>query len=357
MNRNRLWWVLLVAGLAAIATSVLLWNASYQYIPVYSAARPAPPGHNVASVAFSPDGKTLAVGGEHRTGPHADAKVWLWDVATRRVSSEFTVPNTGRVPGAERGKTIELTFQVQSVAFSPDGRTLAVGGGREKFWLWDVAGRRVTNAFTVPQDGRAESVMFSPDGKTLAVEGKGDVRLWDLTTRRNTVTITEPGDANGSVAFSPDGRTLAVERGEYMRLWDVGTRRNTVTIAAPDRHRFRSVAFSPDGRALATSGSDAKGDGEVRLWDVAARRSTAAVTSRHGHWVDSMVFSPDGGTLAIGGDQDVRLWDVVGHRYVAVVNTGDEGVSAVDAVAFSPDGRTVATGGYGIGLWREAGDD
>ncbi|MEU6036069.1 hypothetical protein ABZ801_11740 [Actinomadura sp. NPDC047616] len=349
---------MLVAGLAAIVASVLLWNASYQHIPVHLTARLLPPGYNVHSVAFSPDGKTLAVGGEHRTGPHAEAKVWLWDLAARRVSNEITVPNTGRVPGPERGKTIERTFPVKSVAFSPDGRTLAIGGGREKFWLWDLAGGRVSNPFTVPQGNSAVSVVFSPDGKTLAVAGEGNVQLRDLTTRRNTVTITEPGDKGASsVAFSPDGRTLALQRSEYVQLWDVGTRRNTATIAAPDGHRFVSVAFGPDGRTLATSGFDAKNNGEVRLWDVAARRSTAVVPSRHGHAFYSVVFSPDGATLAIGGDQDLRLWHVADRRYLAVVNTGDEGVSSVDAVAFSPDGRTVAAGGYGIRLWREDGDD
>ncbi|WP_344955932.1 hypothetical protein [Actinomadura miaoliensis] len=323
---------------------------------MHSTARLLPPGYNASSVAFSPDGKTLAVGGEHNTGPHAEAKVWLWDVAARRMSNEITVPNTGRVPGPERGKTIERTFPVTSVAFSPDGRTVAIGGGREKFWLWDLAAGRVSNPFTVPQGNSAVSVVFSPDGKTLAVAG-GNVQLRDLTTRRNTVTITEPGDANGSVAFSPDGKTLAIERSEYVRLWDVGTRRNTATIAAPHGHRLRSVAFSPDGKTLATSGSNAKDDGEIRLWDVAARRSTAVVTSRHQHRVNSAVFSPDGATLAIGGDQDLRLWDVADRRYLAVVNTGDEDVSRIDAVAFSPDGRTVAVAGYGIRLWREAGDD
>ena len=156
------------------------------------------------------------------------------------------------------------------------------------------------------------SVAFSPDGKTLA-SGSSDhaIRLWDGATGR---PIGQPLTGHTrpvlSVAFRPDGRILASgSQDGTIRLWDVAYGRLIGTWTGSASY-VNSVAFSPDGRILA-SGSQ---DGTIRLWDVAYGRLIGTMTGHTGY-VESVAFSPDGKTLASGSyDQTIRLWDVATGR-------------------------------------------
>ena len=330
---------------------------------------------NDPSVAFSPDGKSLAAG-YYRGG--RGGGVVLWDVPLR---GDLPLKNSGVEGG------------VESVAFSPDGKTLAagyggVGGG---LVLWDVATRRrlAEDPLTVKEggvEGGVESVAFSPDGKTIAagygfvgvgVVGYGVV-LWDVATRRRLAEDPLPVKEGyvKSVAFSPDGKTIAAGYVGGVVLWDVATRRRLAEDPLPVKEGdVASVAFSPDGKTIA-AGYDhlppppppspvvgghsyvgVVGYGVV-LWDVATRRRLAEdpLPVKEGN-VESVAFSPDGKTLAagyggyVGG---VVLWDVATRRRLAEdplpVKEG-----GVRSVAFSPDGTTL-TAGYvgGVVLWRVA---
>ncbi|WRZ78365.1 hypothetical protein OG251_43280 (plasmid) [Streptomyces sp. NBC_01237] len=258
----------------------------------------------VLSVAFSPDGRTLAI------GDFGDAR--LWDVASGKARTVLT----GRDP-------------VDSVVFSPDGRTLAIGYD-EQVRLWDVASGKIRTTLTGHSDS-VDSVAFSPDGRTLAIGDYGQVRLWDVSSGRARITSRIEG--MGSVAFSPDGRTLAIGDDEQVRLWDVATGKIRTTLTGDTGW----VAFSPDGRTLAA----ADGNLSVRLWDVASGKARIIFTG-HTVGVYSLAFSPDGRTLATsGGDWSVRLWDMSTGK-IRTTLTGHTG--GVASVAFSPDGRTLATG-------------
>ena len=270
-------------------------------------------GHKswVRSVAFSPDGSTIATGSDDKT-------IRFWDART----------------GAPKNTITEYTSSVRSVAFSPDGSTIATGGSDDTIRLWDArtgAHKRILTGHT----SYILSVAFSPDGRTIASGSDDDtIRLWDADTGTHKNTLTGHTDKIREVAFSPDGGTLA--SGSYddtIRLWDAdtGAHKNTLTGHTGD---VNSVAFSPDGRTLA-SGSYR----EIRLWDADTGAHKNTLTG-HTDWVISVVFSPDGRTIA-SGSWDISLWDADtgAHKNTLTGHTGD-----VNSVAFSPDGRTIVSG-------------
>ncbi len=278
--------------------------------------------NEVYSIAFSPDGSTLASGS-------LDGLVKLWDVSTRRDIDTFDA-HTG---------------WVASLAFSPNGMMLASGSDDQTVKLWEVSTRR--NLATFEEHwGRVVSVVFSPDGSTLASGSlDGLVKLWEVSTRRNLATF-EGHMWGGSVAFSPDGMILAAGSGDgTIKLWDVATEKNIATFEGHTREVI-SVAFSPDGETLA-SGSD---NGTVKLWDVATRTNIATFEEDRGR-VSSVAFSPDGTILASGAwDKTVNLWDVATRTNLATLE-GHRGL--VHSVAFSPEGTMLASGSgdHTIRLW------
>ncbi len=289
-------------------------------------------GHTspVSSVALHPNGTGLASGG--------DVTARLWDVATGRVTQQISHDSL-----------------VWAVALSPDGHTLASGCENGTVSLWTTGTGEIRVLDVGP--GPVRAVEFGPDGTTLAT-GSHDrlrdthideptFRLWDLTTRRVTSTLTRAGTYGHALAFHPDGRLLATsgDLAGPVHLWDLDTGQHTFLAGHTGGHN--TVAFSHGGRTLATGSIDST----IRLWDMTTRETITALAP-HGHYVIAVAFSPDDRTLATASiDSTIRLWDVgTGEATATLFGHSDY----VTSMAFSPDGRTLATGSMDatIRIWN-----
>lgn len=241
---------------------------------------------------------------------------------------------------------------VTSVAFDSSGRGLATAGNSTvQLWGLPENGPPVRAGATTGGDPVA-SVAFTPDGRTLAVGGKNhQTRLWDVSDRGHPVRVATLAGHTGvvfAVAFSRDGHTLATASYDHtVRLWDLRRRSRPALQAVLRGHRLnvKAVAFSPDGHTLAT-GAD---DRTVQLWDVTRPHKPARLSVLNGHrdFVTSLVFGPDGRTLVSGSDdRTVRVWDTSRPRHPAILSVLTGHTEVVISVALSEDGRRLASGSY-----------
>ena len=244
----------------------------------------------------------------------------------------------------------------QSLAFSPDGRFLANGGGKflgQELQLWEIAANRKVPLIGGPFVG--DALQFSEDSKTLvSLSNVGNTIGWlDIKTEQGYVKKTEaqfglqipyPG---GVSALTHDKIAIGSADGK-IQLWDTKTGRQLSTLKGHGRsagmwdgHQILALAFSPDGTKLA-SGSK---DNTIRLWDSNYNEWITLQKKHTGYglapWTNVVAFSPNGKMLASGStNKTVQLWDTTTGEPLATL-TGH--VNGITALAFSPDGTTLAS--------------
>lgn len=277
----------------------------------------------VRCVAYAPDSRLLASGGE-------DGTATLWQLPSGNDAALLSAPQDS----------------VETLTFSTDGKFLAGGTAKGQLILWDShrtvrvaahaahvggvrciaaaptagAGDRRLGSAGVPlgsavtSDIRAitanaddaSAVAIAPDGTIVLARGlHGALHSFDLVARA-LLSVREPGDAVLALAYSPDGRLLAAGHAKGdVSLWEMGASDRIVTLQGHTWTVY-AVALTPDGRTLVSGGAD----GTVRLWDVAARRQRVSM-ELHTRWVTCVAVAPDGMTAAAESeDGTIVVWDL-----------------------------------------------
>ena len=320
--------------------SVIVWDVRgerrlgrpFRFDPVGLAGMGAhTPAQNASTaVAVSPDNSLFATSA-------APGRVTIWRSADQAVFAQLKGP----------------FGYVVSLAFSHNGRLLAVTGNAPNTVVWDVATRTIARVLRSPVSAGAAGVAFSPDDRLLATSGVRTpskpalLRVYDLRTRRLIGNVVSPHNTLQDLDFSPDGRLLtsAGLDGKIL-VWNVMRRALERTI--PHHVAILTIRFSPDGKTIATGDLS----GNVNFWGTQTGRPTGDTLGGQNGLVLSVAYLAGRRELVTtSGDGQLRLWDLASGRLVGSplpgASTGGWGTSF-------PDGRraiSVFSDGTGV-IWN-----
>ena len=302
-------------------------------------------GHQnaIVDLAISPDGATIASASRDGT-----ARLWAIKEPTGddRITArgrvwflEYSPDGTklaasGSSPGIWEASSRKLSRDLGGiasvgVAFSPDGKLLALGGRDKLVHVWNLAtGEKRTLKGELPTYVR--HLAFSPDGHVLASGSWGGVSVFDVASGEVRFTV----DGTGGVSFSPDGKTLATgSNDKCVKLWDASSGKLVKALQTqPDR--IDDVTYSHDGRWLAATWFD----GTLLLWDTAHLETPYALKG-HGRWINSVAFDSNDELLCSASDDwSVRVWSVKTRKTVMVLRSHN----SISSATFTPDGKAIA---------------
>ena len=295
----------------------------------------------IRAMQYSPDGNLLAV--------VSGIGVWMLDAQTAEPQHLLAAHNG----------------VINSISFSADSRTLAVGTENGEAQLWDIATGEHQKTFKKwDYYPGVDTVFLMPDGRTMAVIRTAMVDLWDIATGKpkNTLSAVENETTDGTVnnnpifymrlgghrnSFSSDGKTVASDSDDDgFRFWDIATRKEIKTLKAEPSGRYGEViSYSPDLQTVAIANyrdEKYKQIWQINLWDVNTQ-TQRKIMEKQSYGLPFLVFSPDGNFIASSVNGIIHIWDV---------NTGKQKKrlkgyrSAITTVAFSPDNRTLVSAGY-----------
>jgi WD40 repeat protein/serine/threonine protein kinase len=314
--------------------NTLIVREGYRAISIRTASRPSrrvsvtyrTSNRPIEAVAVSPDGRQLAAAG-------AGLPVTIWDLPS----------------GRSRRQQREEVSSVVGLAFLPGDEGLVIGNEDGSVRQWRGRTSDDPRVRLGGHDGEAWTLAFSPDGATLASGGDDNlVRLWDVATGHRIANLQGHHATVTSLAFSPDGQQIvsgSLDR--TVRIWSLPNSPSPKSdfqgqILAGPEQEVRSLSFSPNGRLVATTGPD----GQVWIHDLASGSASPATPSSNAP-IYALAFSPDGQSLATGSQENVLLLLAPGPRSKSPTGVDRPlqilpGPGVVRALAYSPDGRTLA---------------
>jgi WD40 repeat protein len=269
--------------------------------------------------------------------------VTLWDLERKSEKQLAGIPNTNLV------------------AFSPESKTLAIGCGDNTIRLWEVSNDRQKKRLKGIGRGYPKAISFDPNGNRLAAVSGFGIVVWELDTEKEIIFERRPihrPSLQRSLAFSPNGKFLVTDDGRGgIEFWTVADGKKSSPYV-PEEGQIHSLAFTGDGTTLA-SASD---DGVVTLWSVIEERVKKLATLGPTHdpkspsFVfngDAVAFAPDSKTVATLGAGTARLWDLATRKLITTIRGH---TSYITGIAFSPDGKVLATGSNDgtVKLWKVA---
>jgi WD40 repeat protein/beta-lactamase regulating signal transducer with metallopeptidase domain len=300
-------------------------------------------GDEAPGMAFTPDGKTLVAVARDNREEGAVNLLKFWDVASGKEVRRVKAP-----PGAN----------VSALAVAPGGKVLAYGGGDAVHLCAMGTGKELRQLKT--GDGGARALVFAPDGRTLAVRGRGDrVRLWEVASGKELRHLSDADAPQGrragllalfsdsfsgpgarALAVSPDGRRIAAAAGSTVRLWETATGKE-VALNQGARRAPAAVILSSDGKVVVSWGFD----GVVRRWEATMGQPRGAFPAPRGTTLAA--FAPDAGTVALANaDNTIRLHDTATGKELRRLSGHQSGCAAL---AFAPGGKLLAS--------RDSGDN
>lgn len=266
-------------------------------------------------LAFSKDGKQLAVGYDHSFEGKTKT-LRLWDVKTRKPMTLIGHAST-----------------VMALNISPNGHSLATASYDRKVRLWELTSGK-SKGILEGHSAPVRAVAFSPDSQQIASGGTDQsIKLWNAQDQTLINSWKAHDDMIRAILFSPDGRHLVSAANDCeIKFWDV--KDQSLIRAIGDNNKVQGLAFSPDGTLLASAHENNK----VHFWDPVKGIHLKALLG-HAEKVRCVAFSPDGRTLASGGeDKTVRLWNVISGQELMALPVDH----FVNNLAFDPTGQRLA---------------
>ncbi len=236
---------------------------------------------------------------------------------------------------------------VTSVAFSPDGLSLATSDTNGEIQIWDISnGKQLF--ICKDHNSWVWDIAFSPKHPILASCGQDHtIKLWNTTNGEALKTLHGHSSIVTAIAFSPDAQILASSSYDHrVKVWHLATGACLQTLEGHHACVW-TVDFHPAGKMLATAGEDHS----IKLWNLESGICIRTLAA-HQQWVKAIAFSPNGKILASGSfDQTVKLWDLDTGECLRTL-LGHTG--AVTSLEFSPQGDRLVTGSYdqSVKIWN-----